>query len=218
MIGDAGGVYPTKNRGIHIVHLNLQSMNNKFDLIKIQVREMGFQIFTFSESWLTDSIPDTQIGIDGYNVVRWDRSWNEENGNGIKKGGGVGFYIRDDLTFSQSGLLQYNISSRDIECCWLKLINKEAKDILLCTVYRSPTGNVENFCNILTTTIEEIGNSMNKEIIVMGDFNINYVDKKDANTKILMQMEMNTGLKQLISVPTRGRNIIDLIFTNSPPR
>ena len=165
MIGDAGGVCPTKNRGIHIAYLNLQSMNNKFNLIKIQVREMGFQIFTFSESWLTDSIPDTQIGIDGYNVDRSDRSWNEENGNGIKKGSGVGFYIRDDLTFSQSGLLQYNISSRDIECCWLKLINKEAKNILLCTLYRSPTGNVENFCYILTTTIEEIGNSTNKEII-----------------------------------------------------
>ena len=46
-------------------------------------------------------------------------------------------------------------------------------------VYRPPTGNVESCCNILTITMEEIGNSVNKEIFILGDFNINYLDRKD---------------------------------------
>ena len=74
---------------------------------------------------------------------------------------------------------------------------------------------METFCNILVNTMEEIGNNFNKEIFTMGDFNINYLDKTDVNTKLLIQMEMNTGLKQQIKDPTRGANVIDLIYTNS---
>ena len=63
--------------------------------------------------------------------------------------------------------------------------------------------------------MEDIGNSTNKEIVVMGDFNINYRDKNDINTKALHQLELNTGLRQMINTPTRGANIIDLVYTNS---
>ena len=35
-----------------MAHLNLQSMNNKADLVKYYVKELGFDLFTFSESWL----------------------------------------------------------------------------------------------------------------------------------------------------------------------
>ena len=209
------GLYPTNRRGTHIAHLNLQSINNKFDLVKIQVKKFGFHIFSFSESWLTESVPDVLVSIEGYNILRWDRSWRDENQMGIKKGGGTGFYIRDDITFSQDGLTGYNCSSKDIECCWLQIINSNAKDMLLCVVYRPPTGNVGNFCDTLSSTMEEIGNNTNKEIFILGDFNINYLDKNDVNTKILLQMELNIGLRQVINEPTRGRNIIDLIYTNS---
>ena len=74
-------------------------------------------LFTFSESWLTYNIPDAMIGIEGYNIIRMDRKWNEENKVGIKKGGGVGLFIRDDLTYSQNDLQQYDLSCKDIECC-----------------------------------------------------------------------------------------------------
>ena len=73
-----------------IAHLNLKRINNTSDLVKIQVRKMGFHIFSFSESWLTDNIPDTQNGIEGYHVIQWDRTWNEGNLRGCKKGGDVG--------------------------------------------------------------------------------------------------------------------------------
>ena len=215
IMNNNGNLYPTGKRGTHLAHLNLQSLNNKFELVKIQIRELGFHIFTFSESWLTCNIPDTLVNIEGYNIIRLDRNWKEDGKVGVKKGGGVGFYIRDDLTYSQDGLQQYNVSCKDIECSWLRLLNSNAKDIILCVVYRPPSGNVETFCNTLVKTMEEIGNNFNNEIIIMGDFNINYLDKNDIHTKLLAQMELNTGLKQQIIDPTRGANVIDLIFTNS---
>ena len=52
----------------------------------------------------------------------------------------------------------------------------------------------------------------------MGDFNINYADKKSANFEKLCVLESEYSLKQLINKPTRvtyhSRSTIDLIFTN----
>ena len=82
------------------------------------------------------------------------------------------------------------------------------------SVYRPPAGNVEVFCESLVTSLEEIGNNYNKDIFILGDFNINYLDKGSLDTKQLLQLESLTGLKQIISSPTRLQNCIDLIFTN----
>ena len=95
------------------------------------------------------------------------------------------------------------------------MLNKEAKDLLLCAIYRPPSGNVATFCDVLTSTLDEIGNDFNKEIFIMGDFNINYHDKNNSDTQLLLQMELNTGLKQLINMPTRDTNTIDLIYSNA---
>ena len=206
--------YPTDKRGFHIAHLNLQSINNKFDLVKIQVKQMKFHVFTFSESWLHQHIPDNMINIEGYNLIRLDRQWSED-GKQVKKGGGVGFYVREDLTYSTEELKTYNCSTNDIECFWIQLMMKNSKNIIIGVLYRPPSGNVETCFEKLATSMEAIGNSYNKEVFILGDFNINYLKKNDHNTKQLLHFETMTGLKQLMNEPTRGTNCIDLIFTNS---
>ena len=90
MVGNDNPIesYPTEKRGFHIAHLNVQSINNTLDLVKIQVQQMNFQVFSMSETWLTVDMPDNFLSIDGYNIVRYDRGWMENHGNGIKRGGG----------------------------------------------------------------------------------------------------------------------------------
>ena len=83
-------------RGIHISHLNTRSLLNKHDLIKIQMEALGFDMFTFSESWLTEYVTDELIHIDNYNLIRLDRNWNDGRSRKPKKGGGVGAYIHED--------------------------------------------------------------------------------------------------------------------------
>ena len=59
-------------RGFHKAHLNFQSVNNKFELLNIQVKEVKFHVFSFSESWLTERVPGYMVNIGGYNLIRWD--------------------------------------------------------------------------------------------------------------------------------------------------
>ena len=208
------GACPTSKRGFHISHLNLQSKNNKFDLLKIQIEQMKFHVFTFSESWLYDEIPDSMIRVNGYNLVCFDRQWKENNMPHVKKGGGVGMYINEELAYSTDLLMEFNVSSKDIECGWVKIIMKNAKDIVIGVVYRPPSGDIDKFCETLITSCDGIGVNYTKDIFLMGDFNINYLAVNDRHKKLLTHMESLTGLKQLIAQPTRMTNCIDLIFTN----
>ena len=146
-------------------------------------------------SWLSDSMPDNMVVIEGYNLVRLDRGWKEDNRKNTKKGGGVGTYVREGLTYSQSRLQQYNISNKDLECCWVQLNRSEATDILVCALYKPPAGNVKNVYDMLISTLDEIGKNFKKEIFVLGDFNVNYINKDDINTKRLLQFETIVCLK-----------------------
>ena len=132
-----------------------------------------------------------------------------------KEGGGVALYIKDDISFSQVGLHQYNVSNKDVECLWIRVIRGNAKDMLLGTLYRPPGGDIEAFFSYLNKSLEELGNNFNKEIFVMGDFNINVSNPNEVSTKLLSDFELTHGLKQLIKTPTRGQNCIDLMFTNA---
>ena len=147
-------------------------------------------------------------------MVRYDRQWRDDNCQHIKKGGGVGMYINDGLAYSTESLKEYNSSSKDIECYWVEIIMKNSKNIIVGVVYRPPGGNVELFCERLTTSLEEIGVSHSKDIFLLGDVNINYLAANDGDRKQLLQMESFTGLKQIVKQPTRLQNCIDLIFTN----
>ena len=214
MVSEGDGGYPTDKRGFHISHLNLQSINNKFDLLKIPIEQMKFHVFTFSESWLNERVPDSIIQVDGYNLVRFDSQWKGDNDEHIKKGGGVGLYINEDLAYSTEAFKGYNTSSKDIECGWVKIIMKNSKDIVIGVVYRPPSCDVETFCEKIITICDEIGVNYSKDIFLLGDFNINYLAENDRHKRLLTQLESLTRLKQMIKHPTRLQNCIDLILTN----
>ena len=59
------------------------------------MEQLNIDMFTFSESWLTKYIPDKMISIDGYNLVRNDRKWNNVQSSTSKRAGGVGVNIKD---------------------------------------------------------------------------------------------------------------------------
>ena len=54
-----------------------------------------------------------------------------------------------------------------------------------------------------------------KELILLGDFNINFRNKNSESMRQLHDFELFTNLKQQIETSTRNDNIIDLIYTNS---
>ena len=92
------------------------------------------------------------------------------------------------------------------------------KDIVIFNVYRPPAGNVESFIEQLSSTCDKEDAITNKELIFLGDFNINYLSKQLAETKKITTWQNRLGLTQHIKKPTRvakgTSSLIDLIFSN----
>ena len=115
------------NRGLKILHQNVNGLLSKINAIRLLLdsQNKNILIFGITESKLDLSISDTEIRIDGYTGVRYDRR------NGA--GGGVYVYIRDDLNFQR----RTDLESQFIEAVWIEIFIKNSQSILICIAYRS---------------------------------------------------------------------------------
>ena len=208
-----------KHNGLLSVHLNVRSLWNKIDIIRNILSDQKVDIATFSETWLTSNIPDEFIDINGYNIVRNDRNWSDDPiRNVTKKGGGVCTYIKDGLNYKVNTIPELTISTKDIECHNFELILGNQKNVLIVNLYRPPQGDVDIFINLFDLALQNI-DFVRKDIIILGDFNIDFLDKSNVNTKGVNRFVFEYGLTKLINNPTRygvtKNSCIDQIITNS---
>lgn len=66
--------------GLGFLHINVQSLVPKMDMIRVWAHTTDADFMIFSETWLKKSVPDHIISVSGYNVFRADRQG---------KGGGI---------------------------------------------------------------------------------------------------------------------------------
>ena len=61
-------------KGLHIAHLNVRSLVNKWDIIKTNLIDSGIHFLTFSETWLHDFLLTnlSDLGQE-YTLLRNDR-------------------------------------------------------------------------------------------------------------------------------------------------
>ena len=133
-------------------------MKNKIDLLKIYIQKLQFDIFTFSESWLNTNIPNYLIETNNYNILRQDRTWNNNGSTTPKRGGGIGAYIKNDFVTLTTHLSKYNRNNNNIESFWFEIIMPNSKNIIVCVLYRPPELCCFERClfDFITTTGEII--------------------------------------------------------------
>jgi hypothetical protein len=146
--------------------------------------------------------------IPGYTFITKNRT--------VGKGGSVGMYISD----CYSWIRRSELEASNLECIWIELIVKNSINILIGTMYRPPAGSKYLPSNF-EKSVDEIFSIIsleNKETILMGDMNINFMNKKDnADLKALFTVY---GFEQMIKKATRttkdSSTLIDIILTNNP--
>ena len=68
------------NRGLHFIHVNINSLLPKIEEIRYIARSVNLSIIGFSETKLDFSVDDNEINIPGFNILRKDRN---RNGGGV---------------------------------------------------------------------------------------------------------------------------------------
>lgn len=191
------------SRGLHILHLNVRSLIHKMDEIRLLFASNKVGIISFSETWLDNSINDSEIEIENYVVIRKDRNRN---------GGGVCVYIRSDICYN----VRTDLDHAHIEAVWLDILFPNSKPLLIGALYRPPDQShfyvdLEEMC----LNSVDFGKT---EAILIGDFNTNTLKKDSSIFKSLRNFCHLCSLHQLISqftrVSTSSQTILDLVLTS----
>ena len=195
-------------KGLKILHLNIRGLLGKKPRIcHILDAFQNIRIFSVSETHLSTD-DEAQAQIDGFTFIGKSRA--------SAQGGGVGAYISSSVPFHR----RLDLEQEDIECIWLEILFPKTKGLLIGIIYRPPDSSKHlcpdfncKFDSMLSTVSSE-----NKECILTGDINCNFLANSDH--KELKSIVAPFGLKQLIRIPTRitpeSQTLIDVICTNEP--
>ena len=181
-------------------NLNIRSLLNKVDQLCLFVIEHNFDIIGINETWLDESVDDSEISIPGYSIIRKDRN---------RFGGGVCFYVKDTVQYCVK-----NDIGNGVESIWLQIKNNK-KNVLISTMYRPPSAGSDYYDNIVGE-IQRAKDCTN-HIILMGDLNFNYDVTDTLGKNQITQIENMFNMKQLVNSPTRitvqTKSLIDVILS-----
>ena len=192
-----------KVKGLSVSHMNVQSLVPCFDEIKIWLKENSYDIFTLSETWLDSTIHDSEIKIPGYVIERTDRN---------RHGGGVAIYVKEDIHYKRRCDIE-NIN--DIGSVWIEIKQIRKKPIIIGSLYCRSQSEVPEFLELLSEMMDDVTNE-NKETILLGDLNCDFLKKNPVTSHMSSFMNMY-NLDQLVTKPTRitpnSKTLIDVILS-----
>ena len=61
-------------KGLHFIHLNINSLLPKIDELRYTAKNSNTVVIGISESKLDNIVYDSEVAIDGYNIVRYCRN------------------------------------------------------------------------------------------------------------------------------------------------
>ena len=171
-------------------------------------------IISLTESHLNDDILDAEIKIDGFYAIRQDRASSPK--------GGIITYIKDSVSTTAKVVATGSKGHIEYLCIYFR-----DKNLLFITIYRPPSENHQQFYEILKI-IDDFITSLptSPSIVLTGDFNypnIRWMNGIAVNTQgsahnspnSLLNFASRQFLIQKIDQPTRGTNILDLLFTSN---
>ena len=102
--------------------LNISSLPNKIDELYYIASSSNSAVIVITETKLDNTVYDSEVTVDGYNIVRNDRNRN---------GGGVACYIRNNIFFNRKTCMSDNI-----ENIFIDLLFPETKPISVGIIYK----------------------------------------------------------------------------------
>ena len=194
-------------KGLKIMHQNIRGILSNFDMLQeVFVLHKNIDIVTLSETHLSEDNLIDLCELDGYTFLYRNRVH--------RKGGGVAIYIKNNIAFQH----KHDIEN-SLECLWIEIFQKHSKSFLVVCYYcPRETSNylLQNFNDLLQEQLSSIIKE-NKEIIILGDFKVNFNNSASNDFKSIINL---IGLKHIIKQSTRithtSSTFVDLIMTNRP--
>ena len=106
-----------QKKGLHFLHLNVNSLLPKIEEIRFIAQKTRASIIGITETKLDSSITTGEVEIEGYDMLRLDRT---------RHGGGVACYIKNSISYNYKPNL-----CKDIESIFLDIYIPKSNPILI---------------------------------------------------------------------------------------
>jgi len=199
---EQGGNRHLESQNLKLGCLNVRSLLNKVDQLQVFMQEHKFDILAVNETWLDESVTNSEISIPDCCVIRNDRK---------RTGGGVCLYVRNGIQYRRLESI-----STGIESLWL-LVKMKHENIVVGTIYRPPSSGRNYYDSILDEI--QIAKDTCEKIIILGDLNYDCAVDRNHEDQPINYIETLFDMKQLVQSPTRvdrnSSSLIDVILTSS---
>ena len=180
----------------------LQKLLRHIDKLRMILKDKTPAFVAITETWLDSTVHNIEVDIGRYKVETLDHN---------RHCGRICLYIADRIKCKRRAELE----SRGFEILWI-----DVKTFLaLGCIYKALNDNLGIFDH-LHDIIREIRRSGKQKVILIGDFNCDYLNTSYHQTQRLNEFLNINHLKQLILTPTRitqtSSSLIDLIITTAP--
>ena len=185
-----------------MLSLNIQSINAKFDQLKILLH-------LIQETWLRDDSNNALIYLENYNFI--------SQGKKCSFYGGLAIYLHEKYNFKTvpSPIISEIFEGQFIEIS--EVDTKRPTHILLGNIYRSPRDvllNYKSFTEELALTFQTF-KDRNYDIIIGGDINIDILKIKEKEFVIeYFDMIVSSGFFPRITLPTKISNSSATLIDN----
>ena len=140
---------PLNQKGLHFLLIDINGLQPKIKTTKDA-------IIGITESKLDHAVPDLEVDLPGYDILRCDRNRN---------GSGVVCFIREDLCFNTRPL-----NCNEIENIIFDKLLPKSKPIAIGIFCRPPNQTI--FMELIVKGVSLL-NLKDNELYILGDFNIN---------------------------------------------
>ena len=195
---------------------NIQGLNTKHKFEVQRLKEMMEEdlkcnILALTETHLHCEIKDAEIQMEGFQLYRVDR----EN----RQRGGVALYLRNDIAAETIELSRGSDSYIEHIMVHIKKYN-----LVVANVYKPPDATSDRLRTVMNLIKEKFLALGNPEpsLLLCGDFNlpnVNWAANTQENTNVqanyMTSLTEELFLEQIVNVPTREENILDLCFVNN---
>ncbi|KAK9711484.1 Endonuclease-reverse transcriptase [Popillia japonica] len=193
----------------NIMHQNIQPMPNKLDQIEIFLETLDKRVdaLAITEHWL-NAAKLTFIRLAGFRMAS---CYAREN----RIHGGSCLLVREGISFVECVDLKEKSIETVIECSAIEVI---VEKLLIINIYRPPSGDIDVFLTAFTDIMESATRKCKHNVVITGDFNINFQDKDQTNTRNFQNLLNSFNLNVTIHKPTRvtstSSTTVDNIFTD----
>ena len=202
------------SKDILMCHLDINSIQNKFEELAATIKKTGAHIAFISETKIDASYPDGQFSIPGNALHRNDRK---------KGGGGIMALVSSSLTKKR---LKPGKHYKTLELLTLE-VKTDAGNIIILGIYRPPRALCGDYRLVLENELSDVCNwasLQSNSLVVIGDLNLDRLRPDKPEGKVLLDLENKQGFECLITKPTRvemrgtkvTKTLIDVILSNKP--